>query len=116
MSLSNFLLAFFLCVICLFLFFFFPLGCSFTEMYFCLSFFPLGCIFTAVFRSWCLALLLSFRSACDHSFVFLSVFRVCLVRDRADLTRFLLTVLLSTFRRSICIVLFSYCFNEIRRI
>ena len=79
-SLSSFLLAFFLSffVSLSFLVSFFPLGCSFTAvfLYFCLSFFPLGCNFTAVFRSCCLSLLLSFSSACDHSFVFLSVFRV----------------------------------------
>ena len=78
-SLSSFLLAFFLCVICLFMFLSFRLGVALQRSFYIsvfLSFFPLGCNFTAVFRSCCLYLLLSFSSACDHSFTFLSVFRV----------------------------------------
>ena len=78
-SLSSFLLACFLCVICLFLFLSFRLGVA-LQRSFCisvfLSFFPLGCNFTAVFRSCCRSLLLSFSSACVHSFIFLSVFLV----------------------------------------
>ena len=116
-SLSSFLLAFFLCAIRLFLFLSFRLGVA-LQRSLCISVFfsfRLGvtlqlCFVLAVFLC-CFPLA---RLVSINLFFFLS--SCCLVRNQADLTCFLLTIFLSIVRGSIYIVLFSYCFNEIRRI
>ena len=116
MSLSSFLLAFFLCVISVLLFLSFRLGVT-LQRSFCISVllsFRLGatlqlCFVLAVF----LCFFLSARLVIIHVSFCLPC---CLVRNHADLTCLVLTVFLFTFRCWICILWFSYCFNEIRRI